>query len=87
MPAYDGMSEREREQWWHSLLSLTGLEPGPHSPSKEGGSYEWDKQLKSLVETVPDTGRRYVVNSRGGELVRVREIGESPFIERTQRSL
>lgn len=87
MPAYDGMSARERKQMWQSLLSLTGLEPGPHSPSQEGGSYEWDKQLKSLVEVVPSTGRRYVINSRGGELVRVREIGESPFVERQQRAL
>jgi hypothetical protein len=87
MPAYDGMSAREREQMWQSLISLTGLEPGPRSPTQEGGSYEWDKQLKSLVEIVPGTGRRYVVNSRGGELVRVREIGESPFVERTQRAL
>jgi hypothetical protein len=82
MPAYDGMNAREREQMWQSLLSLTGLEPGPHSPSQEGGSYEWDKQLKSLVEIVPSTGKKYVVNSRGGELVRVRELGESPFVER-----
>jgi hypothetical protein len=87
MPAYDGMSAREREQMWQSLISLTGLEPGPRSPSQEGGSYEWDKQLKSIVEIVPGTGRRYVINSRGGELVRVREIGESPFVERTQRAL
>jgi hypothetical protein len=81
------MSAREREQWWQSILSLTGLEPGPHSPSKEGGVYEWDKQLKAVVETVPGTGKRYVVSSRAGQLVRVREIGESLFIERTQRSL
>jgi hypothetical protein len=87
MPAYDGMDLRERQQLWQSLISLTGLEPGPHSPSKEGGSYEWDKHLKSIVETVPSTGKKYVINSRGGELVRVREIGESPFVERPQRAL
>lgn len=87
MPAYDEMSAQEREQWWQSILSLTGLEPGPHSPSKEGGLYEWDKHLKAVVETVPGTGKRYVVNTRGGQVVRVREIGESPFIERAPRSL
>lgn len=84
MPTYDGMNPSERDQLWRSLLSLTGLEPGPHSPSKEGGIYEWDKHLKSVVETVPSTGKKYVVNSRGGELIRVREVGESPFVERPQ---
>jgi hypothetical protein len=87
MPAYDGMNASEREQLWQSLISLTGLEPGPRSPSPEGGSYEWDSRLKSLVETVPSTGRRYVVNSRAGELVRIREIGESPFVERPQHAV
>ena len=82
MPAYDGMNAREREQLWQSLISLTGLEPGPHSPSPEGGSYEWDAHLKSVVEIDPSTGKKYVINSRGGELVRIREIGESPFVER-----
>jgi hypothetical protein len=87
MPTYDGMNPSERDQLWKSMLSLTGLEPGPHSPSREGGIYEWDKHLKSVVETVPSTGKKYVVNSRGGELIRVREIGESPFVERSQSAL
>lgn len=87
MPAYDGMNAREREQLWQSLLSLTGLEPGPHSPSEEGGSYEWDQHLKAIIETVPGTGRKYVVNSQGGVLVRLREIGESAFVEGSQRAL
>jgi hypothetical protein len=86
MPTYDEMNPSERDQMWRSLLSLTGLEPGPHSPSPEGGTYEWDKHLKSVVEVVPTTGRRYVVNSRGGQLVRVREIGESPFVEKPQHA-
>jgi hypothetical protein len=35
-----------------------------------------------VVEIDPSTGKKYVINSRGGELVRIREIGESPFVER-----
>lgn len=77
---YDGMTGTERKQLWQSLVSLTGLEPGPHSPSRDGGYFEWDKRAKAVVEVVP-SGRRFVVDARGGDLVRVREIGRSHFVD------
>lgn len=77
---YDLMSVEERKQLWQSLVSLTGVETGPRSPSREGGYYEWDSRAKSVLEVAP-SGKRYAVASRGGELVRIREIGHSHFIE------
>ena len=77
---YDAMNGIERKQLWESLVSLTGLEPGPHSPSREGGHFEWDKRTKAVLEVVP-SGKRFVVDARGGDLVRVREIGRSHFVE------
>ena len=79
-PAYDLMSPEERNSLWQSLVSLTGVESGPRSPSKEGGYYEWDSKAKSVLEVVP-SGKRYAVASRGGELVRIREIGRAHFVE------
>lgn len=70
---YDLMSLEERNRLWQSLASLRGVEPGPRSPSREGGYFEWDRRMKAVVELVP-SGRRYVVNSRGGELIRMREM-------------
>jgi hypothetical protein len=79
-PAYDLMSPEERNRLWQSLVSLTGVESGPRSPSREGGYYEWDSKAQSVLEVAP-SGKRYAVSSRGGELVRIREIGGSHFIE------
>jgi hypothetical protein len=79
-PAYDLMSPEERNRLWQSLVSLTGVESGPRSPSREGGYYEWDSKAKSVLEVAP-SGRRYAVSSRGGELVRIREIGRAHFVE------
>lgn len=78
--AYDLMSPEERNRLWQSLVSLTGVESGPRSPSREGGYYEWDGKAKSVLEVAP-SGKRYAVASRGGELVRIREIGAPHFIE------
>lgn len=80
LAVYDFMSLEERNQLWQSLVSLTGVENGPRSPSRDGGYYEWDSRAKTVLEVVPN-GKRYVVASRGGELVRIREIGHSHFIE------
>ena len=77
---YDTMTGIERKQMWQSLISLTGSEPGPHSPSREGGYFEWDKRTNAVLEVVP-SGKRFVVDARGGDLVRVREIGRSHFVE------
>jgi hypothetical protein len=78
--AYDQMSLEERSRLWQSLVSLTGVGSGPRSPSREGGYYEWDSRAKSVLEVAP-SGKRYAVTCRGGELVRIREIGHSHFIE------
>jgi hypothetical protein len=80
LAVYDSMSVEERNQLWQSLVSLTGVETGPRSPSREGSYYEWDSRAKSVLEVVP-SGKRYAVACRGGELVRIREIGHSHFIE------
>jgi hypothetical protein len=64
---YGAMSETERRQLWQSLVSLTGLEPGPHSPSREGGYFEWDKRTKAVLEIVP-SGKRFVVDVSLGAL-------------------
>jgi hypothetical protein len=79
-PAYDLMSPEERNRLWQSLVSLTGVESGPRSPSREGGYYEWDSKAKSVLEVAP-SGKRYAVASRGGELVRIRKIGRTHFVE------
>ncbi|SRR5581483_11127104 len=81
---YDEMNAQERKGFWESVLSLPGLESGPRATSPEGGLYEWDDQLKSVVEIVPSTGKKYVVSSRGGEIVRMRELDESLFVEKSQ---
>jgi hypothetical protein len=78
--AYDQMSLEERSRLWQSLVSLTGVETGPRSPSREGGYYEWDSRAKSVLEVAP-SGKRYAVACRGGEVVRIHEIGHSHFIE------
>lgn len=77
---YDAMNDIERKQLWESLVSLTGLEPGPHSPSRDGGYFEWDKRAKAVVEVVP-SGKRFIVDARGGDPVRVREMGRPHFVE------
>jgi hypothetical protein len=77
---YDAMNGKERTQMWQSLVSLTGLEPGPHSPSREGSYFEWDRRTRSVLEVVPG-GKRYVVDTHGGDLVRVREMAPSLFPE------
>jgi hypothetical protein len=75
------MAAKERAEVFQRLADLTGLEPGPDLRSREGSFYEYDPKLKATVEVTK--GRRFVVEAAtGGELVRVREVGESPFLEK-----
>lgn len=39
----------------------------------DGRFYDWDESLKATVETAPD-GRRYVVQFKDGQLMRMREV-------------
>jgi len=76
------MTAKERLEFLGALASLTGLEPGPDPRSRTGSHYEYDAELKSTVE-VTKLGGRYVVEARdGGELVRVREVGQALFLEK-----
>jgi hypothetical protein len=82
MAALGKMTAKEREEFFGTLLALTGLEPGPDHRSRDGSYYEYDPQLEATVEVAKD-GRRFVVDTvAGGELVRVREVGQAPFMER-----
>ena len=76
------MTAKEREEFFATLLALTGLEPGPDPRSRDGGYYEYDPHLEATVEVTKE-GRRFVVEAvAGGELVRVREVGDAPFLEK-----
>jgi hypothetical protein len=76
------MTAQQREEFFGRLLALTGLEPGPDHRSRDGSYYEYDPHLEATVEVAKD-GRRFAVEAvAGGELVRVREVGQAPFLER-----
>ncbi len=82
MAALGKMTAKEREEFFRSLLALTGLEPGPDPRSRDGSYYEYDPRLEATVEVTKE-GTRFVVEAvAGGELVRVREVGEAPFLEK-----
>jgi hypothetical protein len=75
------MNAAQREVFFTRLLSLTGSDAAPSLRSREGSYYEYDSEVAGTVEITQD-GRRFLVESaNGGELVRVREIGGSPFLE------
>lgn len=55
-----------------------GYLPNPDGSANEGvfpdgRFYDWDESLQATVETAPD-GRRYVVQFKEGQLMRVREL-------------
>jgi len=84
-PAYptvvDKMTAAQREVFFAKLLSLTGSEATPALRSRERSYYEYDSEAGGTVEITQD-GRQFLVESvGGGELVRVREVGQSPFLE------
>ena len=76
------MTASDREEFFRTLTALTGFEPGPDPRTREGSYYEYDSDLKATVE-VSRQGRRFLVKAiPGGELVRVREVGEAPYLEK-----
>jgi hypothetical protein len=79
--ALNKMTAAQREVFVTHLLSLTGNDATPTLRSPEGSHYEFDSEAGATVEITQD-GRRFLVESvGGGELVRVREVGQSPFLE------
>lgn len=80
----DKMTAAQREVFFTKLLSLTGNDGTPSLRSREGSYYEYDSELGGTVEITQD-GRRFLVESAGGgELVRVREVVKSLFLEVSQ---
>ncbi len=80
----DKMTAAQREVFFTKLLSLTGNDATPSLRSREGSYYEYDSELGGTVEITQD-GRRFLVESAGGgELVRVREVVKSLFLEVSQ---
>jgi hypothetical protein len=78
------MTVDQREAFFGKLLALTGQEVVPGLRSREGSYYEYDQEAGATVEIASD-GRRFLVQSAGGgELVRVRELGLSSFVEVSQ---
>ena len=75
------MTAAQREAFFAKLLSLRGDEAIPSLRSRDGSYYEYDSEVGATVEIRQD-GRRFLVESAdGGELVRVREVANSPFLE------
>ncbi len=80
------MTAAEREAFFAKLLSLMGSDPTPSLRSREGSYYEYDSKTGGTVEITQD-GRRFLVKSTaGGELIRLREVGKSPFLEMSRIS-
>jgi len=75
------MSAAQREAFFAKLVSLTGNDATPSLRSREGSYYEYDSEAGGTVEVTQD-GQRFLVESAdGGELIRVRELVKSPFLE------
>ncbi len=85
--ALNRMTPERRERFFATLLSLRGHEAVPSLRSAVGGYYEYEPELGATVENAQD-GRRFLVDSAsGGELVRIREVGQSPFVEKLPGTL
>ena len=73
------MSQDELNAAFHQYMDelpdqLTGEgNDAPDGIFPDGRYYDWDEDLKAVVETAPD-GRRYVVDYQERKLVRVREL-------------
>jgi hypothetical protein len=75
------MTAAQRDVFFTQLLSLTGSDTTPTLRSREGSYYEYDSEAAGTVE-ITKHGRRFLVESEGGgELVRLREVGQSRFAE------
>jgi hypothetical protein len=75
------MTAAQKDLFFARLLSLTGSDAVPSLRSREGSYYEYDSEVRGTVEITQD-GRRFLVESTGGgELIRVREVVKSPFLQ------
>ncbi len=75
------MTAAQREAFFAKLLSLTGNDTLPSLRSREGSYYEYDSEMGGTVEITQD-GRRFLVEcASGGELIRLRKIEKSAFLE------
>jgi hypothetical protein len=78
------MTADQREAFFARLLRLTGKDSTPSLRSPKGSYYEYDSKVSETMEITQD-GRRFLVKATaGGELIRLREVGESPFLELSQ---
>ena len=85
--ALNHMTPGQRERFFASLLGLSGHEAAPNLRSAEGSYYEYAPELGATVENTQD-GRRFLVDSvSGDELVRIREVGQSPFVKKLPGTL
>ena len=75
------MTTAQREAFFAKLLSLTGNDALPSLRSREGSYYEYDSEAGATVEITQDSRRFLVKSTDGGELIRLRKIGKSPFLE------
>lgn len=81
--ALNRMTPEQRERFFARLLSLSGHEEAPSLRSAVGSYYEYEPELGATVENTQD-GRQFLVASASeGELVRIREVGQSPFVEKS----
>ena len=72
------MTEVELRQWKEWLLEQ-GLNPRPMvvDRPKSGSVFEYDYQLKAVVETTLD-GSHYLVEVRDGKIARARKVTQEP---------
>ena len=75
------MPAARREVFFAKLLSLTGSETTPTLRSREGSYYEYDSEAAGTVEITQDARRFLVKSTGGGELIRLREVRKSLFVE------
>ena len=80
------MTAAQREAFFARLLRLTGNDSTPSLRSREGSYYEYDSKTGGTVEITQDSRRFLVESTAGGELIRLREVGKSPFLEMSRIS-
>jgi len=69
---YDKMSPEERQQLMEAIASLSGLQQGPKDTFPDGTHYEYDPDLKRIVEVGP-SGQLLPVTLVAGKLQRESE--------------
>ena len=80
MKQYQEMTEAERRTFDDSLDFAGDDVLQVDTTFSDGRSYDWDPVVRATVETTGE-GRRFVVELREGQLIRIRElIPHSPAI-------